>query len=220
LALLSLGATAVLAQSVCDSDAQPRPQGLVERFISADCAHCWTAPDPAPVGRKVIALDWVVPGQAGEDAPLSAVARRDSLERLVALQLAAPAGQSQRSARMAGRPAYRLRVAHGIAFNGYLGVSIEVGLTGAAPAGAKDIPLTGWLALVETLPPGTEGSPVERQLVRGLFQADWNGRRSVGVQSRSMAVGEGVNPERLSLVGWLEDTRGRLLALAQSGCLR
>jgi hypothetical protein len=35
-----------------------------------------------------------------------------------------------------------------------------------------------------------------------------------------MAVTEGVNPERLSLVGWLENARGGLLTAVQSRCSR
>ena len=207
------------AQSVCASDGQRPAAGLRERFINADCADCWTAPGTSVARPGELSLDWVLPGDQGEDAPLSAVARRDGLERLQALGLPLPAGQSQRAARAAGPQGWRLRVAHGVAFNGYLGVSIEFKLRGAAPP-AKDLPLTGWLALVETLPAGTEGSPLERQLVRGLFKADWNQRPPGELLSRSMAVSEGVNPERLSLVGWLENARGQLLTAAQSRCRR
>ena len=209
----------VQAQSVCSSDGQRPAAGLRERFINADCAGCWTAPDTPAARPGELSLDWVLPGDQGDDAPLSAVARRDGLERLQALGLLLPAEQSQRGARAAGPQGWRLRVAHGIAFNGYLGVSIEIKHSGALPP-AKDLPLTGWLALVETLPAGTEGSPLERQLVRGLFKTDWDRRQPGAVLSRSMAVSEGVNPERLSLVGWLENGRGGLLTAVQSRCRR
>jgi hypothetical protein len=207
------------AQSVCSSDGQRTAVGLHERFINANCADCWTAVDTPAARPGELSLDWVLPGNQGDDAPLSAVARRDGLERLQALGLLLPAEQSQRGARAAGPKGWRLRVAHGIAFNGYLGVSIEIKHSGALPP-AKDLPLTGWLALVETLPAGTEGSPLERQLVRGLFKTDWDRRQPGAVLSRSMAVSEGVNPERLSLVGWLENARGGLLTAVQSRCRR
>ena len=216
--LLTAGGPAQ-AQSVCSSDGQRPAAGLHERFINADCAGCWTAPDTPAARPGELSLDWVLPGNQGDDAPLSAVARRDGLERLQALGLPLPAGQSQRGARAAGPQGWQLRVAHGIAFNGYLGVSIEFKHRGALPP-AKDLPLTGWLALVETLPAGTEGSPLERQLVRGLFRADWDLGQPGAVLSRSMAVSEGVNPERLSLVGWLENARGGLLTAVQSRCSR
>ena len=215
--LLSAGLPAQ-AQSVCSSDGQRPAAGLHERFINADCAGCWTAAGTPAARPGELNLDWVLPGDQGDDAPLSAVARRDGLERLQALGLPLPAGHSQRGARVAGPHGWRLRVAHGIAFNGYLGVSIEFKHQGAAPA--KDQPLTGWLALVETLPAGTEGSPLERQLVRGLFKTDWDRRQPGAVLSRSMAVSEGVNPERLSLVGWLENARGGVLTAVQSRCRR
>ena len=219
--LLTAGGPAQ-AQSVCSSDGQRQAAGLHERFINADCAGCWTAGGTPAARPGELSLDWVLPGSQGDDAPLSTVARRDGLERLQALGLPLPAGQSQRganNARAAESQGWRLRVAHGIAFNGYLGVSIEFKHRGALPS-AKDLPLTGWLALVETLPAGTEGSPLERQLVRGLFKADWNQRQPGEVLSRSMAVSEGVNPERLSLVGWLENARGQQLTAVQSRCRR
>jgi hypothetical protein len=221
---LSLALPAAQAQSVCASDGQARPVALLERFINADCADCWRDAGTLQASPGSAVLDWVLPGAQGEDAPLSAVARRDGLERLEALNLTLPGGKAQRSVRVTRPPGYRLRVAHGVAFNGYLGVSIEFKRVGASSPSAKDSPLnwplTGWLALVETLPAGTEGSPVERQLVRGLFRADWDRRQPGAVQSRSMAVSEGVNPERLSLVGWVENARGQLLAVAQSRCQR
>ena len=207
------------AQSVCSSDGQRQAAGLHERFINADCADCWTAAGTPAARPGEWSLDWVLPGDRGDDAPLSAVARRDALERLQALSLPLPAGQSQRGTRAAGPEGWRLRVAHGIAFNGYLGVSIEFKHRGAAQP-AKALPLTGWLALVETLPAGTEGSPVERQLVRGLFKTDWDRRQPGSVLSVSMAVSEGVNPERLSLIGWLENARGELLTAVRSRCRR
>lgn len=207
------------SQSVCSSDGQRPSAGLRERFINADCAGCWTAPDTPAARTGELSLDWVLPGDQGEDAPLSAVARRDGLERLQAQGLPLPAGQSQRGMRVAGPQSWRLRVAHGIAFNGYIGVSMEFKHSGTVPP-AKDLPLTGWLALVETLPAGTEGSPVERHLVRGLFKSDWDRHQPGALLSRSMAVSEGVNPERLSLVGWLENARGGLLTATRSRCQR
>jgi hypothetical protein len=79
-----------LAQSSCASDGQPRPVALLERFINADCASCWSDPQAPAAQRGEVALDWIVPGSRGDDAPLSAVATRDSLKRLLALGRDAP----------------------------------------------------------------------------------------------------------------------------------
>jgi hypothetical protein len=51
---------------------------LVDRFISADCADCWTRQPALRAGPRAVALDWIVPGTQQEDAPLSAAASRDA----------------------------------------------------------------------------------------------------------------------------------------------
>jgi len=216
--LLAAATTGALAQPSCDSDGQPQPVGLLERFISADCESCWTDPATPRPGRGELALDWIAPGSKGEDAPLSAAASRDSVARLQALGRAGPA-TTQSVHRRAALSGQKLRVAHGLAFNGYVGTSIEL-----KPAGRG--PWKAWLLLVETLPAGAEGSPVERNLVRNALQPDWDGKepRSKAqqlrlIESRPMSIPEGANPKRLRVVGWVEDSRGRIRAIAQSRCV-
>lgn len=215
------------AQAVCASDGQPRPVALVERFISADCADCWADAATPRAGARELAIDWVLPGRQGEDAPLSTVALRDGLYRLQALGRAAPpAADSLRTPVATGpaSPARRLRVAHGLPFNGYLGTSIEL-----RPAGGG--PWSAWLLLVETLPAGTEGSPVARNLVRNALQPAWDGPPAGSApaatpaavprrlfESRPMGIPPGANPQRLRLVGWVQDGQGRIRAIAQSQC--
>jgi len=205
------------AQSSCSSDGQPRPLALVERFLSADCDSCWADPATAQPQARELALDWILPGSKGEDAPLSAAASRDGLERLAALRAAPPAQASvvRSPLRAAARS---LRVAHGLPFNNYIGASIEL-----KPAGRS--PWTAWLALVETIPAGTEGTPVERNLVRNLLQPAWNGPEPLSkeqqkrlLESRPMSIPEGANPDRLRVVGWVQDARGDIRAIAQSRC--
>ncbi len=195
---------------------------LLERFISADCATCWSAPATPAAGAREIALDWVVPGARGDDAPLSAVATRDSLERMESLRLQPSGSQWERKSRVTGQSG-ALRVAHGLPFNGYVGTSIELK---PVPRLARGSQWTGWLALVETLPAGAEGSPVERNLVRNLFKAQWktSGANTAKAaarwfDSRSMSLAEGANPERLRLVGWVEDAHGRVVNAAVSRCV-
>ena len=216
-AVMAFAASGAQAQSSCDSDGQPQPVGLLERFINADCESCWTdAATPRP-GRRELAVDWIVPGSKGDDAPLSAAASRDAVARLEAQKRASPqrADALRRRAVPAG---HELRVAHGLAFNGYIGTSIEL-------KPGRGGPWHAWLLLVETLPAGTEGSPVERNLVRNALQPAWDvtgaptrAQQRQLFESRPMSIPEGADPKRLRVVGWVEDARGRVVAAAQSRC--
>jgi hypothetical protein len=215
---LSLGAPALSAwaQSLCSSDGQPQPVALLERFINADCEACWSDPATPKTGPRELALDWVLPGAKGDDAPLSSVARRDAVLRLEALAHKVP--EQSDTAQHAVKPGrQKLRVAHGLAFNDYIGTSISLRQPGSGAWSA-------WLALVETVPAGVEGSPVERNLVRNTFQPPWDGgkRRAkaqrILSESRPMQIPEGAKPSRLRVVGWVEDSRGRIRAIAQSRC--
>ena len=209
------------AQSFCASDGQPRPVQLIERFINADCETCWSDPaSPAP-GQRAVALDWIVPGLRGDDAPLSAVAIPDAQARLEVLKKSIPARATAAVHKVKGLAGASLRVAHGLPVSGYLGASIEV--KPVVPAVKQR--LTAWLALVETLPAGLEGSPVERNLVRNVLSRNWDGRSQLSkdeqnrlFESRSMNIAPAANTERLRVIGWIEDAKGQVLAAAQSRC--
>jgi hypothetical protein len=211
--------TQVHAQSFCSSDGQRAPVALLERFINADCEACWASRD-APVPRPgAVALDWIVPGGRGEDAPLSAAATRDALARLQALGQTTP-DRSAVFARPRTSTAQRLRVAQGLPLGGYMGASIELKPVPRAPG-----QVTAWLALVEAVPAGTDGTPVARNLVRNLLQSTWNNdslllneKQIRWLESRPMSVPEGANPDRIRVVGWVEDTKGRMTHIAQSRC--
>ena len=84
-------AAPALAQSSCSSDGQRPPEAILERFINADCADCWRAPGTRKPKKGELAVDWIVPGNQGDEAPLGAVATRDALQRLRTLQQAPPA---------------------------------------------------------------------------------------------------------------------------------
>jgi len=206
------------AQSYCSSDGVAQPVAVLERFINADCEACWSDPKSAKAARGELAVDWVVPGSRGDDAPLASVANRDGLARLQALRRKAPA-QSESVRHPAQGKAGQLRVSHGLPFNNYLGTSIELkpGTGG---------PWTAWLLLVETLPAGIEGSPVERNLVRNTLHQAWNKGKSLSkeeqerfFESRPMSIPDGSTPDRLRVVGWVEDARGRIVAAAESRCV-
>jgi hypothetical protein len=209
------------AQSSCSSDGQGRPVALLERFINADCAECWTDPQAARPVRGELALDWLLPGSRGDDAPLSAAATRDALKRLAALGMPPPASSASRRTSVGGGPA-ALRVAHGVPVSGYIGASIALKKTSGNQALH---PWTAWLALVETIPAGTEGTPVPRNLVRNLIQATWDGRNQLSkeeqrplAETRSMDVPPGMDTGRMKVIGWVQDGQGRVIAAAQSRC--
>lgn len=228
LLLLSLtSCTAVWPQSSCSSDGQPRALALVERFLSADCVECWSTPPtdalPSPVARTLV-LDWIVPGAQGDEAPLAAAATRDALLRLEALGQAAPATTLTTQHAVAARADIRVRVAQGLAIADYLGARIELRAPGPKPG---QPPWTAWLALVEHIPAGVEGTPIARNIVRNLFQPIWNERRTLSkterfnyTELRPMRFAEGARPERLRLIGWIADAQGRVLGAAQTVCLR
>ena len=81
---------------------------------------------------------------------------------------------------------------------------------------------SAWLLLVEQLPAGTEGSPVERNLVRNVFRPDWGKvmSRPPGrlAEDRAMQIHEGARAERLRLVAVLQDQRGRIRAISRTEC--
>lgn len=210
------------AQSSCASDGQPVPTALLERFIDADCESCWRQPPATATDMTSLSIDWITPGERGDEATLSAAATRDALARLAHLGLKAPAQEMNHQTRVES-PRTGLRVAHGLAVNDYIGVSIEFRLPRQRkpPSG----PLSAWLLLVETLPAGSEGSPIARNMVRNTFQPLWNMSRKLSKKERlvfqefrPMRIPPGARPERLRVVGWVEDAQGQIIAAAQSRC--
>ena len=190
--------------------------------MAADCADCWSAqPSPSPQARTSgWRLDWITPAAVG--APLAAAALPEAAER-AARTSAAPQG--------AGQPlAGQLQVASGPAWNGYFGLQMTLqparaGSNRAAlPAGS-----TAWLALVELLPAGTEGSAVARALVRsvaGPLALDGQAATSSADQSkpklithlRALRWPEGARPERLQARAWIESPTGQVLLMAADRC--
>ena len=231
-----LGTLTAQAQSSCSSDATKPPRVILERFINADCTSCWAdpaTPKSPSVASGSLALDWIVPGAKGDDAPLSAAASRDALLRLEALGQPVPATSSSQQSLLvrSALPHLSLRVARGVALGGYMGASIELSLRRQPAARPRPIayPLTAWLVLAETIPAGAEGSPVPRLLVRNALQVSWNERNQLlnserpdatakFRESRPMSLPEGSNPDKLRAVGWVQDATGRLITSAASVC--
>ena len=209
-----LAALPVAARALCTSDGVAPPQAVLERFTSADCADCWRDPRTATPGANTIALDWIVPGRQGDNAPLSAVALDEGMERLYTLGQPVPERSAVLGSVRSG-DAVPLRLAQGDAVNDYVGTTIELKTPGREAWHA-------WLLLVETLPAGTEGSPVARNLVRNVFRPDWSQvvGRAPGLlaEARAMQIHDGARAERLRLVAVLHDARGRIRAIGRTEC--
>ena len=221
--VMVLSAPLALAQAPCRSSGAHPPAALFERFISADCEACWSDPaTPAP-GPSALVLDWVVPGTQGDEAPLSAAALRDAMERLTELGRHPPARTDVHTAPVNRHPKARLRVGLGPAVNDYVGATMVF-----SPATSPRQHPHTWtfhLLLVEALPPGTEGTPVARNIVRNMLQGTWvqpqklsKKEQFTGSELRPMRFPEGALPERLRAVGWVQDDQGRVVAAAQSVC--
>ena len=222
--------TTAWAQSSCSSDGQTAPTGLLERFISADCETCWADSKTVRAQPGELTVDWIVPSDKGEDAPLSTVASRDASQRLQALRQVAPKDFINVRKTVPPTP-LTLRVAHGLAFGGYMGVSIE--LTAAAGARLPTETLTAWLLLAEEIPVGAEGTPVPRNLARNSLISLWvkrsqllNSEQNTDqaqaaarlYESRPMGIPAGANPDHLHVLGWVENEKGEVMAAAVSVC--
>jgi hypothetical protein len=216
--LLVLASTPLRAQGLCASDGQRAPLRLLERFTNADCAECWSDKATPAASAAELAVDWLIPGSQGDDAPLSAAATRDALQRLQALQQPVPQRSVQFASTVARPARVNLRVAHGVALGGYVGASISAQALRKTPSGTG--PWTAWLVLVESIPAGTEGTPVARNLVRNVLVTDWPAPDKPLQESRPLGVPEGANPQRLRVLGWVQDASGRVLAATQSRCRR
>jgi hypothetical protein len=236
-------ASPAYAQSSCSSDKQAAPTALLERFIGADCDTCWATSTLNVAGKGQASLDWIVPSPRGDEAALSAAASNDAAARLQALKLpwTGAAGKLQTSALLGGPTGTRaatLRVAHGLPFNGYIGASIEFKPSAALRRDAlkpksiktssQSTVMSAYLILVEAIPTGAEGSNVERNLVRNVLVTPWDLNQQLAkpkqdgfkplFESRPISIPQGVNHDRLRVIGWVEDGQGKVLAMAQSRC--
>ena len=184
-------------------------KAVLERFTSAACESCWqTAQAPGRPGG-VLVLDWIVP--AGDGAPLAAAALAEASAR----SGNAPSTETllrRVAVNQAGAP--RVRIADGPGWNGYVGLSLAVTRAKPLPAGA-----VAYMALVERVPAGSEGSPVARQLVRAVVGPLPLGELATQPKVqyfRATRLPEAARPERLGSVGWVESAQGAVLAAAQS----
>ena len=213
LAALLLVLPPLAAQALCTSDEVPPVTTLVERFTSADCLACWRDGAGPRATADTLVLDWIVPGPRAEGAALATAASDDAMERLAWLRRPPPRTVATVTSKRDGSPV-QLRIAIGDAFNDYIGTSMELKDAGSGAWHA-------WLLLVERIPAGADGSPIRRLVVRKVFRPDWQrAGRGAGplAETRSMQLPPGTRPERLRLVGLLQDGRGRIRAITQTEC--
>jgi len=195
----------------------PRTGAVVlERFISAECEACWSDASVARPGAGQWLLDWIVPSARGDEAPLSSAAPAEGRERAQRALKAAVADDRISLQRSAARtePAVQLRVISGPAWSGYFGVQVDS--SGRAAAGASV-----WVALVESVGAGTDGSAVPRELVRtvaGPFMPDELRSGEPWRALQAMRWPETAKPARLHARAWIEDAGGRIVAMAGERC--
>jgi hypothetical protein len=198
-----------LAAPACDTSA---PNVLLERFVAADCESCWqNASEPA---TRTMVLDWITP--TSDAAPLAAAALPEAGTRAGA----APGNETMlRESRLTRPDAPRVRISDGPAWNGYIGLQLTVHKRGRLIAGA-----VGYVALVERVSAGSEGSSVARQLVRavaGPLVLDELASQPVVQHVRAVRVPPGSRADHLASVGWVETAQGTVIAAAQTpmaGC--
>jgi len=211
-------AALALACSSALAACPPPPRLWVERVISADCLACWQASAPRPRSGSVV-LDWIVP--TNDDAALATAALTEAAERFPATQPdAQPAPREQPLPATGSGP--RLSVSSGLAWNGYIGLGFELNRwrrPSVWPEGSQ-----GWVALVERIPAGADGSGVARQLVRavaGPLVLPQPAQRDRLHHLVAVRLPASAQPERLAAVGWVQAPGGQVLLAAQSaqpGC--
>ena len=182
--------------------------------MSADCESCWAAAAPVATPKldaRSMVLDWIVP--AGDAAPMAVGAVPESAARAGALTVNTTKTQSTTLKR--GAP--RLRIADGPAWNGYIGLQLTVHRNAPLPDGA-----VAYMALVERVAAGSEGSGVARQLVRnvaGPLSLEELSTTSPVRHFRAMRLPDAAQTEKLSSVAWVESTEGKVIAATESSKL-
>jgi hypothetical protein len=219
-AVAAIGATALAATDDGAREAKPRcPRAsavVIERFISAQCEACWIDASVTRPEANQWLLDWIVPSARGDDAPLSSAAPAEASERahrVLTADVAPDRTSVQRSAARSG-PQMHLRVVSGPAWSGYFGVQLD-GRGHSAPGASA------WIALVESVDVGTDGSAVPRQLVRTVAGPFMPTELRGGKPWRllqAMRWPETAKPARLQARAWIEDAAGRIVAMAGEGC--
>ena len=210
--LLAAGLLCVAASGVAAAapDCRARtPALLLERFVPADCERCWRTATPRDRQPGALLLDWVTP--AGVDAPMAGAALDEATARAGPT---APQETAYRATPLERRGAPLLRITDGPGWNGYVGLRLVVTRRAPVPADA-----VAYVALVERVPAGSEGSPVERQLVRAVAGPMGLGELATERKIehlRAVRLPQTDRADRLASVAWIETAQGRVIAAAQA----
>ncbi len=208
-----------------EADCPARATLLVEHFVGADCLACWQAAPPAlgamAVSAREWSLDWITP--AADDSAMAAGALPEAAGRLArvgadlpARLASAPAAFDAMTALSKTRPAGRRFYVHSsLPHNGYFGVQMHA--TGVWDAGS-----TGWIALVEQIPVGTQDTRIPRRLVRvvvgPLRLPAGPGAKNAVAPLYGLRWPENAHPENLVATAWIENADGRITQMASDRC--
>jgi len=189
---------------------------VIERFISAECEACWSDASVAKPGAGEWLLDWIVPSARGDEAPLSSAAPAEASARARRALKTEPAADRSHVRRHAARSdtSWQLKVTSGPAWSGYFGVQVDA-------SGRASVGTSVWIALVETVAAGTDGSALPRQLVRTLSGPFTPGELRSGKpwhHLQAMRWPDTAKPARLQARVWIEDAGGRIVAMAGEPC--
>jgi hypothetical protein len=190
-----------------------RPQVMLERFIPADCTACWQAPPPQVAGtesKPALAIDWIVPSASGDNAPMATAALPEAVARAGAIRSDEALTASHP---LSSRSSLAVRVADGVAWHGYIGISLAITYDASRPLPDG---LVAYAALVERIPACEEGTPVARRLVRSLIGPLALTGLAPGEHRLAARLPDVNRPERLSVIGWVETAKGRIIAAAAS----
>ena len=210
----------------------PRPSRRAPATASRGRSACWSA-SSTPTARRAgaprerpgpAAANWRWTGSRPAAAartrrcPPSPCAKR--WRACKALGLARPL-QDAASRRKAQPGEQRLRVAHGLPFGGYIGTSIEL-KPGRGGALASLAGAGGNAARRHRGQPGGAHAGAQRPATDLGREDTARGKRGRAVSTRPVpcSIPAGADPARLRVVGWVEDTRGRLRGIAASRCTR
>ena len=176
--------------------------------MSADCETCWAAQGVKREAKRSVVLDWIAP--AGDASPLAAGAVSEATVRAGTLTSSATTSRSV----LLKTAAPKLRIADGPAWNGYVGLQLTVNRRGKLPEGA-----VAYIALVERVAAGSEGSAIARQLVRnvvGPLSLEELATVTPVRHFRAMRLPDGAQAEKLASVAWVQSADGIVLAATQS----
>jgi hypothetical protein len=194
---------------------------FIERFVPARCIACWQTAPPMPAGPAgassgtAFVLDWVVPDATVSEGVLGRAALAEAVDR--AATVSEPLRNDEtltRTEPLPARTSLHVEASNGPAVNGYIGLRF-----GARYESERRLPpdLRGYLALVEPMPPGSDGSAVERRVVRAIVGPLFVDSLSTGLavtHLRAVRLPTTSRPENLTAAAWLETAHGRVLAVS------